>query len=154
MVVWILNYHLKTGHLNTGQVKVCYSDVSCIQMFVIQIPTVAISIADYSKTEPLEIRLQNVWYYNAQYSSPELCTKNFLSVHQAKQSDVDFLGSGLALTVFLLTYSSPKNMLHLMVLSFAKLSEYIQWGLWFQMRSFQIRVVDGVRFLNGWPFWI
>ena len=27
-------------HLNTAQVKVCYSDVSVIQMFVIQIPTV------------------------------------------------------------------------------------------------------------------
>ena len=32
MVVWILNYHLNTGHLNTGQVKVRYSDVSVIQM--------------------------------------------------------------------------------------------------------------------------
>ena len=28
-----------TGHLKTGQVKVCYSDVSVIQMFFIQIPT-------------------------------------------------------------------------------------------------------------------
>ena len=27
MVVWIWNYHLKTGHLNTGQVKFWYSDV-------------------------------------------------------------------------------------------------------------------------------
>ena len=27
MVVWIPNYHLNTGHLNTGQVKVHYSDV-------------------------------------------------------------------------------------------------------------------------------
>ena len=35
MVVWIPNYHLNTEHLNTGQVKVCYSDVS-----VIKIPTV------------------------------------------------------------------------------------------------------------------
>ena len=35
MVDWIPNYHL-----NTGQVKVCYSDVFVIQMFVIQIPTV------------------------------------------------------------------------------------------------------------------
>ena len=34
MVVWILGHHLNTGHLNTRQVKVCYSDVS-----VIQIPT-------------------------------------------------------------------------------------------------------------------
>ena len=33
----IPNYHLNTGHLNTGQVKLCYSDVS-----VIQIPTVAV----------------------------------------------------------------------------------------------------------------
>ena len=40
MVVWIPNYHLNTGHLNTRQVKVRYSDVSVIQMFVIQIPTV------------------------------------------------------------------------------------------------------------------
>ena len=36
----MLNTHLNTGHLNTGQVKVHYSDVSAIQMFVIQIPTV------------------------------------------------------------------------------------------------------------------
>ena len=43
MVVWILNYHLNTGHLNTGQVKVCYSDVS-----VIQIPTVV----GYSNSGP------------------------------------------------------------------------------------------------------
>ena len=35
MGAWILNYHLDTGHLNTRQVKVHYSDVS-----VIQIPTV------------------------------------------------------------------------------------------------------------------
>ena len=27
------------GHLNIGQVEVCYSDVSVIQMFIIQIPT-------------------------------------------------------------------------------------------------------------------
>ena len=29
-----------SGHLNSEQVKVCYSDVSAIQMFAIQIPTV------------------------------------------------------------------------------------------------------------------
>ena len=40
MVVWIRNYHLNTWHLNNGQVKVRYSDVSIIKMFVIQIPTV------------------------------------------------------------------------------------------------------------------
>ena len=28
------------GHLNSEQLKVCYSDVSIIQMFAIQIPTV------------------------------------------------------------------------------------------------------------------
>ena len=36
----IPDYHMKYGHLNTGQVKVCYSDFSVIQMLVIQIPTV------------------------------------------------------------------------------------------------------------------
>ena len=40
MVVWITNYHLNTRHLNTRRVKVHYSDVSVIQMFVIQITTV------------------------------------------------------------------------------------------------------------------
>ena len=34
------NHHLNTRHLNTGQVKAHYLDVSSIQMFVIQIPTV------------------------------------------------------------------------------------------------------------------
>ena len=38
--IWIPNYHLNTGYLNTGLVKVCYSDVIVIKMFVIQIPTV------------------------------------------------------------------------------------------------------------------
>ena len=33
-------HHLNTGHLTTGQAKVCYSDVSVTQMLVIQIPTV------------------------------------------------------------------------------------------------------------------
>ena len=47
MVVWIPNFHLNTVHLNTRQLKVRYSDVSIIQMFVIQISTVF----DYSKTE-------------------------------------------------------------------------------------------------------
>ena len=32
-------HQLKIGHLNTGQIKVCYSDVSIIQIFAIQIPT-------------------------------------------------------------------------------------------------------------------
>ena len=35
MAVWTPDYHL-----NTGQVKFCYSDVSLIQTFFIQIPTV------------------------------------------------------------------------------------------------------------------
>ena len=39
-VVRSANGPLFRCHLNTGQVKVCYSDVSVIQMFVIQIPTV------------------------------------------------------------------------------------------------------------------
>ena len=34
------DHHLNTGHLNREQVKVRYSDVSIIQVFVIQIPTV------------------------------------------------------------------------------------------------------------------
>ena len=32
--------HLNTLHLNTRQFKACYSDVSVIQAFIIQIPTV------------------------------------------------------------------------------------------------------------------
>ena len=39
MVVWKPNYHLYTWHLNAGQVKVHYSDVSIIQMFI-QIPCI------------------------------------------------------------------------------------------------------------------
>ena len=38
--IWIPNYHLNTGHMNTRQVKVCYSDVSVVRVFVIQIPIV------------------------------------------------------------------------------------------------------------------
>ena len=40
MMVWIPNYHLNAGHLNTIHVTLRYSDVSVIQMFVIQIHTV------------------------------------------------------------------------------------------------------------------
>ena len=35
MVVWILNYHLNTVHLNTGPVKVSYSDPLCYKTFQI-----------------------------------------------------------------------------------------------------------------------
>ena len=34
MLVRIPNGYLNTGHLNTGQVKVCFSDVSVTQMLV------------------------------------------------------------------------------------------------------------------------
>ena len=58
MVVWIPNYHLNTGHLNTGQVKVCYSDVSAIQVFVSQIPTVVVRFfGDGSKPDPKSHKL-------------------------------------------------------------------------------------------------
>ena len=43
-LVWYSDHHFNTGHLNNEQVKVCYSDVSVIQIFVIQIPTVTLSI--------------------------------------------------------------------------------------------------------------
>ena len=39
-MVRYLDHQLYTGHLNNGLVKVCYSDVSILQMFVFQIPTV------------------------------------------------------------------------------------------------------------------
>ena len=53
MVVWIPNYHLNTRHLNTGQVKVRYSDVS-----VIQIPTIfSIQFSiQHSEFEPHSIK--------------------------------------------------------------------------------------------------
>ena len=34
MVVWILNYHFNSRHLNNRQVKICYSDVSVIHMLL------------------------------------------------------------------------------------------------------------------------
>ena len=39
-LVWYSDHHLNTGHLNNDKVKVCFSDVSVIQMFTIQITTV------------------------------------------------------------------------------------------------------------------
>ena len=44
---WILDCHLNIEHLNTGQVKFHFSDVSVIQMFVIQIRDVIKIIISY-----------------------------------------------------------------------------------------------------------
>ena len=57
MVVWIPNYHLNTGHLNTGKVKVRYSDVSVIQMFVIQIPIVKVCYSGVSLIQMFVIQI-------------------------------------------------------------------------------------------------
>ena len=57
VMAWIMNYYL-----NSEQVKVCYSDVSAIQMFAIQIPTVLqfLDIFNLVYKPKLEYQAENV----------------------------------------------------------------------------------------------
>ena len=58
------DHHLNTEHLNTRQVKVCYLDVSAIQMFIILIPTVFSNPTQTGKSEEGMLAFKNwtkVW---------------------------------------------------------------------------------------------
>ena len=56
------DYNVETTHLNTEQVKVCYSD-----KFAIQIPSVYVFLAKWYKLTPWELTASGDWLREHKY---------------------------------------------------------------------------------------